>query len=194
MRETPRQRLALLRAEAAEARDRSTRLANQIANPANLASEKRNLMRSAEQAAALADELDQQADRAEALVRAKEMVPPLSVADGGDADDGASFGAIARGQLRHETTYRPDRAETSYVRDMLVTAQPGSFDPRAVYEANERLRRNQDEASAFLRISRDVSTGDPGAGALIPPVYLDREWTDAAVAGRPFADAVGRFP
>jgi hypothetical protein len=127
-----------------------------------------------------------QLERTEAILRARSLIPPLQ--------DGAALGATVRGQLRSEWTYRPDLA-TSYFRDVLVVAQPGNHDPQAVMASQDRLARNQVEAAAVLGMQeRDVTSGDPGAGAFLPAWYLGTDWIESAKAGRPFADACSTYP
>jgi HK97 family phage major capsid protein len=137
-----------------------------------------------------------EAERQIALRNARSVIPPFAD-ENDDETKGAHMSrnwAVPRGG-KHETTYRPDRREFSYVRDVLATSLPGQFDPTEVQRASERLRANQEEAADFLGVHyRDVTTGDPGAGSFIPPVYMDREWIDAAVGGRSLANAVGSFP
>ena len=95
--------------------------------------------------------------------------------------------ATARGSLKYEGTYRPDTT-TSFFRDIVRAKN----DP----EAWDRLRTNQREALNVLsaREARDVSTGDPGAGGFVPPLYLGDYWAELPRAGRPFADVVPKYP
>jgi HK97 family phage major capsid protein len=135
-------------------------------------------------------------ERQKALGDARLAIPPYRD-ETDDEPKGAHMSrnwAVPRGG-KHDTTYRPDRREFSYIRDLLATALPGQYDPNEVFRASERLRANQDEAADFLGAQyRDVTTGDPGAGSFIPPVYLGAEWIEAAVGGRPFADACAPYP
>jgi HK97 family phage major capsid protein len=89
-------------------------------------------------------------------------------------------------------TYRTGGSpQVSFVRDLLVTARPGQYNPLAVRAAEDRLRRNQLEALDGLpREYRDVTTADPGSASFIPPLYMGSEWIDKERAGRPLADAV----
>ena len=85
-------------------------------------------------------------------------------------------------------TYR-EGSPHSYFRDLVATQAPqlGLATP----EAYERLARHAKEMAVE---KRDVTSGDPGTGTFIPPLYLGERWIDEEVAGRPFADAVAKMP
>jgi HK97 family phage major capsid protein len=87
---------------------------------------------------------------------------------------------------REEPTYRPDGGP-SFFAD-LYTASKG-LDPGAT----ERLARHMREMGASFE-KRDVTTGDPGAAGVVPPVYLAELLAPLPRAGRPFADSLRTLP
>jgi HK97 family phage major capsid protein len=186
---------------AASAKSREMRsLTTQALDPELTASQKREIDR---QIAALNPELErleELRDRQEALAEARSMLPPSEAEKNGYRGDGAGawggpWGATPRG-LFSENVYRPDVAETSYIRDLVATALPGRHSPDQVAAAAERLGRNEAEARESLGgyQYRDVSTADPGAGSFVPPIYLADAWIGTARPGRPLADAVAKIP
>lgn len=99
-------------------------------------------------------------------------------------DDPGWTGSKFRGGVSvgsEESTYRPDTS-TSFFRDVIFSRQ----DPAAF----ERLSRNQREAIE----TRDITTGDPGGGGFVPPIYLGNLWAELPRADRPFANVVPSRP
>lgn len=119
-------------------------------------------------------------ERAIAIQKAREAVPPMGDDEPGDAEQRKGFGPrVVIGNEPH--TYRADNAhELSFFRDVYFS-QKG--DPKA----QERLSRHQME-------TRDVSTADPGAGVFLPPVYLGDMWAELPRESRPFATAIRNMP
>jgi HK97 family phage major capsid protein len=119
-------------------------------------------------------------ERLIAIQRARDAIPPVEPED----TNGSGEEADARRrllQVGEPHTYRADNNDkVSFFCD-LYAARKG--DPAA----QERLGRHQKE-------TRDVSTGDPGAGVFVPPLYLDQMWAELPREGRPFADVLPKLP
>jgi HK97 family phage major capsid protein len=112
-------------------------------------------------------------ERLERVARAREEHPPLLASEERAAEPRISVGA-------EPYTYRPD-APFSFFRDLYTAKVQGDR------EAQERLARHQAE-------TRDVTTGDPGAGVFVPPVYLGEMWAELPRESRPFAAALPTLP
>jgi HK97 family phage major capsid protein len=118
-------------------------------------------------------------ERAIAIQKAREAVPPMSDEEPTESEKRAGFKRISVGD--EEPTYRKDKdGATTFVRDLF-------FSMRGDTHAAERLGRHQME-------TRDVSTADPGAGVFVPPVYLANEWAELPRETRPFANALPNRP
>jgi HK97 family phage major capsid protein len=78
---------------------------------------------------------------------------------------------------REEPTYTPERNYSFFADIAYPSMNPG---------AAERLRRHAEE-------TRDVTTGDPGAGGLVPPGWLT-DYAPLARAPRAFANLVPALP
>lgn len=119
-------------------------------------------------------------ERAIAIQKAREAVPPMGDDEPDDKAQAEGFSKrITIGVEPH--TYRADNAyEVSFFRDVYY-GQKGDT------KAQERLRKHQME-------TRDVSTADPGAGVFVPPVYLGEMWAELPRESRPFANAIRNMP
>lgn len=73
-----------------------------------------------------------------------------------------------------EPVYRPDGGR-SFFRDLFFRGQDG--------DAAEAIGRHSE-------MMRAVTTGDPGAGGVVPPVYLTELFVDVVREGRPVADVL----
>src|SRR6266566_6474539 len=143
-------------------------------NPDLTASEARQIDREIAVLEPEVSRLEELRDRQEAAQEARAMLPPTDADMRGYHGNGTGpWSATARGSLFSESVYRPDVPDVSYIRDLVATALPGQHSPDQVRAASERLTRNEQEARDQLNLNyRDVSTGDPGSGAFIPPIYL----------------------
>ena len=101
----------------------------------------------------------------------------------------SAFGAVAKGQLREEITYRPDTGGSrSFLRDLYNSRQGDS-------EARERLYRNELEASDAWQQKtgfegRDMFDSATQGGNFVPPLYLADVWVEPSISKRPLADAL----
>ena len=132
---------------------------------------------------------DAYAELKEAAKRAQEKLErEVSYQEAREA--AALLGAVGVKVTEEPKTYRPGGGN-SYFRDLVATQVPqlGMWTP----EAAERLARHGKEMAVDLE-QRDVTSGDPGTGTFIPPLYLGERWIDEEVAGRPFANAVASMP
>lgn len=101
--------------------------------------------------------------------------------------------AVARGELRHELTYRPDQREgEGFFKDLLAVreGQP---------DARERLNRNRAEAldahQAKTGVSyRDMNISSTSGGEFLPPIFLSDLYTLPGTGGRPLWDALPKYP
>lgn len=127
-------------------------------------------------------------ERLVAIQRARETVPPVE-------EDHAHLpaeerAARARLEVKEPLVYRADNNnQVSYFAD-LYNAKRGDF------EAQERLQRHGRqvlEAGAKVE-KRDVTTGDPGAGVFVPPMYLPELLAEMPREARPLADALPKIP
>lgn len=85
--------------------------------------------------------------------------------------------------IRDEHVYRPDERSYTFISDLTKATLKG--DPAA----RERLERND----RLVMETRDVTTGDPGAGSFVPPVYLGSLWQEKLRAQRVVANLLPRF-
>jgi HK97 family phage major capsid protein len=99
------------------------------------------------------------------------------------------WGAIAKGELRSESQYRPDQVDsTSFLRDLLVAGKGDQA-------ARERLERNKREAVDFWGAEyRDMGDVSTAGGEFLPPLYLSDLWVEPSIAKRPLADALPQYP
>ena len=113
-------------------------------------------------------------ERAIAMQRAREAIPPLAE----DAPEGNAAGSL---RIKEPDTYRRDNGgATRFIQDIYYS-QKGDTGAR------ERLGRHQLE-------TRDVSTADPGAGVFVPPRYLADLWAELPRESRPFANVIRNMP
>jgi HK97 family phage major capsid protein len=147
------------------------------------ASEKRKLDAQIRDGEADLARLEREAERLEAVVSARQLVPPTAADAVGRMGDGAKPWPAVRNELAYsDFTYRPD-GEFSFVRDAIFAKDDPS--------AQARLQKNQEETVGEMVRRGDVTTGDPGLGSIVPPLYLSDAFADYPRSGRPFADAVG---
>jgi HK97 family phage major capsid protein len=159
-----------------------TSVMSELADENTLADKKRELKKRERELEEQMAEVEAARDRLQAILAGRGLIPPV----GGSA--------VPRGFSTGESTYRPDQPQ-SFVHDLIVTATPGMHDQNEVQAAGERLRRNQREAADVLHAEfRDVTTGNPGSGSFIPPLYMGDDWIDKERAGRKFADAIPKMP
>lgn len=90
--------------------------------------------------------------------------------------------AVARHELRHELTYRPDTKD-SFFRDLIRS--------KGDRNAAERLYRNDEEMRDQYE-KRDLSVTTDGQ--FIPPIYLGDQWAEIPRPSRPFANIVPKIP
>lgn len=131
-------------------------------------------------------------ERVERLIAARTLTGELP----SDTPAGRAEGErISVGAEAH--TYRPDGSH-SFFRDLWMAGPYG--DDRG---ARERLNRHAQETAEFrdpatdaalAREQRDITTGDPGAGGYVPPVYLAEMAVDFPRGGRRFADICMSLP
>lgn len=119
-------------------------------------------------------------EQAERIERAQQANPPR-VVDAPEAEP-AQRGSIQVGE--EEATYRPDTA-ASFFRDLW-------FASKGDRTAGDRLERHRREIVDTEK--RDVTTSDPGAAGLIPPIYLASALADFPREGRPFVDLLPTLP
>jgi len=128
------------------------------------------------------EEAERRAETLERLVAIQEARSKVPTHEKADDDE-----PEARKQIRvvgEPLTYRQG-APFSYFRDLVLAEH------RHNVEARERLLRHGKE---MIVEKRDVTSGDPGAGTFIPPIYLGARWIDEEVAGRPLANACQSIP
>lgn len=129
----------------------------------------------------------EQLERSIALRDARERIPPFEQDDGGD-DDGDGGGGGKRTRISrggHEPFVYQPTSRHSYFGDLYKAEKQGDE------EARQRLYQH---GKQMLHHTRDVTTADPGAASLIPPIYLGEQWIDKEIGGRPFADRVPKIP
>lgn len=122
-----------------------------------------------------ADRRKKNLDQAEERAKARESYKPVEL----PADDAEEKRhAAAKGSLKVESVYRPDRG-TSFFGDLFR-----ALDLRDTAAA-ERLGQNDAQM-------RDFSASTDGQ--FIPPQYLADRWAEFPRADRPFADVVPKAP
>lgn len=125
-------------------------------------------------------------ERQMAVDRAWQDVPRLDETD--EPDTGLA--ATRVNVMKEPRTYRPD-VNISFFRDIWTSSKGDRG-------AADRLSRHQEETkneiAQLKREQRDVTTGDPGAGVFVPPIYLSELWANFPRAGRPFADSLPTMP
>jgi HK97 family phage major capsid protein len=136
-------------------------------------------------------------ERLIAIDEAKQRIPPTAEeqADGDVATEAAArYQAVrvARELNRVNVVREPLMYDMggkhSYFRDLVFA------ETRNDVEAGARLREHGKQMIVNFEKMADVTTADPGAASFIPPLYMGGQWIDAAIAGRPFADAVPKIP
>jgi len=133
----------------------------------------------AEEAIAESERTREAMERAERIERARSQHQPRVVESATEYLRSSGTAQV----VREEPTYRPDTAH-SFFRDM-VYAKAGDGD------AVQRLQRHRAEVGVERR---DVTTADPGAAGVIPPVYLASALAELPRPGRPFADILPSLP
>lgn len=88
---------------------------------------------------------------------------------------------------REEPTYRPDQRGISFLSDLLLRTEGNAA-------AIERLERNRIESLAHHGLHRDMGAAATEGGDFLPPLYLGSMFVEPNIAGRPFADALPKFP
>jgi HK97 family phage major capsid protein len=148
--------------------------------PADVSDDERDFHKNTfERAKANAAEAREKLERAIAIQKAREAVPPMG--DDSPSESDTREGFKSRITVDEPLTYRKDnRYQVSFVKD-IYASQKGDV------QAQERLRRHQME-------TRDVSTADPGAGVFLPPQYLADMWAELPRESRPFANAIRNMP
>ena len=134
----------------------------------------------AEEAVAEVERTKAGLDQAERLERAVSEHQPRVV----EAVSGIRTGSPSVEVTREESTYRPDTA-ASFFRDMV-------FAPKGDRSAMDRLERHRQETLSVEK--RDVTTADPGAAGVIPPIYLASALAELPRPGRPFANILPTLP
>lgn len=142
------------------------------------------------------DEAEQAAERAKKNLdritradQARQSMPVVDTQPGSQTSNSSdSPGANVRyaqpaGSSKPEHVYRPDIREYSFISDLTRATLRGD---RA---AADRLDRND----RIVKETRDVTTGDPGAGSFVPPVYLGALWQEKLRAQRVVANLIPTF-
>jgi HK97 family phage major capsid protein len=151
------------------------------------ASDKRKLDAQIRDAEAGLSRLEREAEKLEAVVSARQLVPPTADDMAGRMGNGVKSWPAVRGELAYrDNVYRPD-GEHSFIRDVLF-AKEG--DPAAQL----RQQKHDTETKGEMVRRGDVTTADPGLGSIVPPLYISDLYAEYPRAGRPFADAVGTRP
>jgi HK97 family phage major capsid protein len=121
-----------------------------------------------------------QVERLEAISEARRQIQPPAENDepAGDVRD-------VRVKVGNEPlTYR-EKGEHSFFHDLYDSQVRGNS------VAANRLSKHMAEMAVE---QRDLTTGDPGGGSFIPPLYLADRWIELPRPRRPFADAVPKIP
>ncbi len=133
-------------------------------------------------------------ERLERIIEARNNSPlPELPVDGGNGKDGEKRHARERGSSKDELAYRPDKmGETSFFRDLLAVKSGDR-------EARDRMDRNREaSADAWYEKTgvdyRDMQNLTTQGSEFIPTVYLNDLWVHPSIAGRPFADALQKYP
>lgn len=98
--------------------------------------------------------------------------------------------ATARGELKHELTYRPDSQDVSFFRDAYLAQFSGDS------QARERLTSHSREMADEYR-DKGIQLRDVGTGAftgLVTPVYLEDQFVQHRKAGFPLYDWLRKVP
>lgn len=118
-------------------------------------------------------------ERAIAIQKAREAVPPLGDDEPSESEKREGF--RGRVEVNEPPTYhKGNRRDVSFLKDIWGSMHG---DPAA----QQRLARHKME-------TRDVDTSDPGAGVFVPPKYLADEWAELPREQRPFANALPNRP
>lgn len=136
-----------------------------------------------ERAQKTVDHAGEKLERAIAIQKAKEAIPPMADEDPTEEEQRKGFAAGTL-RVKEPLTYRKDNwREVSFIQDV---ANAGVFnDP----SARERLDRHAKEMGQ----KRDVTAAGAAAGS-VPPLYMGDLWAELPRESRPFADAVAKAP
>lgn len=124
--------------------------------------------------------------RAERIAEASRTLP-APVLEERPAEERKAGNATARGELREESVYRPDKGDVSYFKDLMLAYQGDS-------QARERQARNRAQVFNERAEYRDMDSSSTSGGDFVPPGYLADLYIVPQRAGRPFADAVPKAP
>jgi HK97 family phage major capsid protein len=121
-------------------------------------------------------------ERLEVIVDAKRAIKPDQSDDDDNSSDDRHLQVRGVAVVNEPLTYRRGSPH-SFFRDL------GQMKSDA--EAAKRINRHQEE----MRVEkRDLTTGDPGGGGVIPPLYLTELLAELPRAARPVADAAPKLP
>jgi len=129
-------------------------------------------------------------DKAREISEARATSKPVEIpADTVEQAEAQRAFAQPAGSTREEHTYRPDKLNSrSFFADQYARLKGDR-------EAAERLERNNREAlDAMGAEYRDMSNTTAAGEDFLPPLYMADMWVSVAVAGRPFAERLPRFP
>lgn len=123
--------------------------------------------------------------RAERVAAAREHEPIIVPADEADKERGKQRITLGKD---NDLVYRQDRTH-SFFRDLYYSGK-GDLDAR------KRIDEHTVQARVIMadREQRNVTTSDPGAAGVVPPVYLADMLADLPREGRPTVDIFPTFP
>ena len=112
-------------------------------------------------------------------------------------DATAILSARPRNPDAEEKTYRPDNMrEANFWADLTEVGRGNTA-------VHDRLSRNAEQAYEYYETTRgrdyarelrDMGTGSTAGAEFMPPLYLADLWVHPNMAGRPFADALPKYP
>jgi HK97 family phage major capsid protein len=115
------------------------------------------------------------ADKLDRIIEARDAVPTPKPA--------AKPKSEAVYVTRDEEVYRPDTRDYSFLSDVF----------RATFKSDTGARERLERNDRIVMETRDVTTGDPGAGSFVPPRYLGTLWQEKLRAERVVANLFPTF-
>jgi len=127
----------------------------------------------------------EQVEQLEAISKARRQIEVDTPEDKSENGNGGAQPERSRIAVAGEPLTYTERSGTSFFSDLYMGTARGDS------KALARLDRHMHEMKVE---QRDLTTGDPGGGGFIPPIYLADRWVNLPRPRRPFADASPKIP
>lgn len=141
-----------------------------------------------ERAEATVAQAREKLERAIAIQKARESVPPLG--DDDPSEDKEFKSSVRISGIKEPLTYRKDNADkVSFFSDVYSAKYQNN--PAAQERLNRHSQETRDQLTDWEK--RDV-TAAGGAAGFVPPLYMGELWAEFPRESRPFAAAIRNMP